>query len=250
MKWLICVFGISLAAQILTVEKERALGKGWAEEVRKRAAPLDLPEVSAYVERIGARLAGQVPGGDFRFEVVTADGKEPSGVPGGIVFVPAAFLVKAEDEAELAVMMAHAMGHLALRHGFANAQRAKDGQIPMFFMGGWMGTHADTEDGSSMTPMGFLGSVKQNELDADRYGAELAGKAGFDAGALARYLKRVQPAESGPMAPVPPKVERLAALAGVEGAGGVVSGSEFARVKEMVRVKLGLRERRAPSLVR
>ena len=244
MKWLICVFGISLTAQILNVEKERALGKAFADQIRKETKPMELAEVSTYVETIGTRLGAE------RFEVVvTQEPAEPIGLPGGTVFVPASFLLAAEDEAELAVMMAHAVGHVRLRHGFVNAQQARDGQIPLFFMGGWMGAHSNATDRRMFIPAALLGSVKQNELDADRFAVELAAKAGFDAGALARYVQRVQPADSGPMAPVPPKLERLSALAGVEGVGGVVSGSEFARVKEMVRVKLSL-ARKPPSLAR
>ena len=248
MKVLIWLLGLSLAGQILNLDKERALGAVWADDIRSKAQAFDLPEVVAYVERMGARLAALMPGSDFRFEVVVAEeGAEPVGLPGGIVFVPAAFLAGAEDEAEVAVMLAHAMGHVSLRHGFANAGRAKDGQVPLFVMGGWMGAHANARDRATFIPSGALGSSKQNELDADRFGVDLAGRAGYDRGALARYIQRVQPADSGPEAPVPPKRERLAALGGV--AGGVVGGSEFLRLREMVRVKLGWRERRVGVLV-
>jgi predicted Zn-dependent protease len=238
MKIFIWVFGLSLAAQILNLDKERALGAVWAEDIRSKSRPFDVPEVVAYVERMGARLAALMPGSDFRFEVVVADeAAEPIGLPGGFVFVPAAFLAAAEDEAEVAVMMAHAMGHVALRHGFVNAGRAKDGQVPLFVMGGWMGAHANARDRGTFIPLGALGSAKQNELDADRFGVDLAGKAGYDRAALARYIQRVQPADSGPEAPVPPKKQRLAALEGVAGNGGVVGDSEFLRVREMVRVR-------------
>jgi predicted Zn-dependent protease len=239
-----------LTAQIISLEKERALGAIWAEDIRSKAQPFDVPEAVAYVERIGARLAAAVPGGDFRFEIVVAEGTEPIGLPGGFVFVPAAFLTAAEDEAEVAVMMAHAMGHVSLRHGFVNPPRAGDAKIPLFFMGTWMGAHANAQDRQSSVAPVFWGAMRQNELDADRFGVDLAGKTGYDRAALARYVQRVQPAESSGVSPLPPKGERLAALAGVEGGSGVVNRREFLRVREIVRLKLQALERKEPSLQR
>ena len=249
MKRLIWVFGVSLMAQTVSLEKERALGAHMAAEIRKVSPPFPVPEVVAYVERMGARLAAFVPSGSFRFEVVGAGRAAPMGLPGGVVFVPATFLLMAEDEAEVAAMMAHAMGHVALRHGFVSLRATKEGAIPLLFMGGWMGSHASAEERTALIPAGFLGSVRSNELEADRFGAELAGKAGYDAAALARYVQRVQPEDWNEHVALPPKGERLGALAGVAGAGGEVSNSEFLRVREMVRVMLGVPAgRKAPSL--
>jgi len=205
MKRLIWVFGVSLMAQTVSLEKERALGAHMAAEIRKVSPPFPVPEVVAYVERMGARLAAFVPSGSFRFEVVGAGRAEPMGLPGGVVFVPATFLLMAEDEAEVAAMMAHAMGHVALRHGFVSLRATKEGAIPLLFMGGWMGSHASAEERTALIPAGFLGSVRSNELEADRFGAELAGKAGYDAAALARYVQRVQPEDWNEHVALPPK---------------------------------------------
>jgi predicted Zn-dependent protease len=246
-----CVFGISLFGQTLTLEKERALGSGLAAEIRRQARPFDIPVVSAYVARVGERLAASVPGGSFRFEVVVAEGTEPIGLPGGFVLVPASFLLAAEDEAEFAGMVAHAMGHVFLRHGFVKARQPKEGTIPLF-MGGWAGVHADTHHRNAWMPATFVDSLREYELEADRFGADLAGRAGYDPAALRNYIRRVQP-EASPsvrVSPLPAKAERLAALEQASDPAGEVGGSEFLRVREMVQVALQSPARKAPSLRR
>jgi predicted Zn-dependent protease len=248
MKRLICIFSFSLMAQTINLEKERALGAGLASEIRKEAKPLGDAQVSAYVERVGRKLSALAPGSDFRFEVVVSPGAEPIGLPGGFVLVPASFLLAAEDEAEFVGMLAHAMGHVSLRHGLRVVGQLQDGKIPLLFMGGWAGVHAATRDEQMLVPLGFLPAMRKYELEADRFAVELAGKAGYDPGALARYIRRVQPEDSGRWSPLPPKGERLAALADTL-AQGSVGGSEFQRMRELVQ-GAAAPVRKAPSLRR
>ncbi len=182
------------------------------------------------MERVGARL-----GAGFRVVVIAGDKGEPVGLPGLIVTVPAGFLLAVEDEAEFAGMLAHAMGHSALRHGFRDTPPS--GRIPLIYMGGWLGAHGDSQDGTPLYPIAMRARVAEYEREADRYGAEAAARAGFDGAGLARYLARRPVAQ-----------ERLAALTLAEG--GEVSSSEFLRVREIVRAALAAPVRTAPSLRR
>jgi len=246
MKCLICVFGISLFAQTIPLEKEKALGAGLVREIRKEAKPLGDAEVSAFVERVGRKLSALLPGSEFQFEVVVSPGAEPIGLPGGFVLVPASFLIAAEDEAEFVGMLAHAMGHVFLRHGFPvmrPPQSAIPSTIPLIFMGGWTGVHANTQQ-PMVLPMGLWETMRKYELEADRFGVDLARKAGYDPGALARYIRRVQKEDSSRPSPLPPKGERLAALEGMA-AQGTVDGSEFQRVRGLAGAA---KVRKAPSL--
>ena len=96
-------------------EKEAALGARLANEVRQRTTP-DSPELQAYVERLGEKLAPPSSGVTFRFTVVKdalgGATHEPLACPGGYIFVSASLLAEARDEAELAGMLAHAMAHI------------------------------------------------------------------------------------------------------------------------------------------
>ncbi len=240
MKFWLAILSLAVCGQSIPPEKERALGRAMADHVRRQSGSFVNPEVSAYVERVGARLAAAVPGVEFRFEVVGPGAQEPVGLPGGTVLVPASFFQLAEEEAEFAGMLAHAMGHVVLRHGMVNARPAAEGGIPLVFLGGWASVHADSRQTAALVPAGLLESYRRFELEADQYGAEVAARAGYDATALRGYLQRVQPEEPAAPArsPLPAKAERLAALRAGQ---GEVGGSEYLRIRDLV---TGTRARR------
>ena len=98
-------------------DKERALGKQLAADVLKRGRPVESAEQIEYLRRTGDRLASQLPGTVWTFQAVIADSAEPMPFPGGIILVPDAFFGAARNDDEFAAMLAHSMGHIALRHG-------------------------------------------------------------------------------------------------------------------------------------
>ncbi|MBI2689095.1 MAG: M48 family metalloprotease [Acidobacteria bacterium] len=227
MKRLFGLLAVVLSGQSLSVEKEEALGRGIAAEVRKSTRLLELPDVEAYVQRIGERLAALAQETEVAFEVVQMDAVEPIGLLGGTVFVPAAFFLLAENEGEFAGMLAHAMGHVVLRHGVMKPDSAS---IPPIFMGGWDGVHADPRGRESLIPMGFQKKIGGFEIEADEFGAALAEKAGFGSAGLRQYRERIRTA--GPVAR--------------ESTGS----DEYAVVRDAVRTALQRPVRKAPSLRR
>ena len=183
------------SANLYNVEKERALGRSLASEVRQQSRPFDNPAVDAYVKRIGGELVAHLPENPltYTFEVISTDeATEPIPLPGGYVFIPARFLLAAQDEAEFAGMLAHSIGHIALRHGTRPATRGEVmnvAHIPLVFAGGWMGGgHADSRRPLIGVPIGFLEFQRTRELEADAFGLELAARAGYDPAALRRYI--------------------------------------------------------------
>src|SRR5206468_770429 len=82
---------------------------------------LDNPEVQAYVEGIGRNLAAHLPDTSLTFTfAVLSDNHggpthEPISLPGGYIFVSSSLILAAQDEAEFAGMLAHAMIHVAAR---------------------------------------------------------------------------------------------------------------------------------------
>jgi predicted Zn-dependent protease len=98
-------------------EKEAALGVGLAEDARRQTTKLDNPEVQAYVERVGRRLAAHLPDTSLTFTIaVITDDRggpthEPIAIPGGYLFVPTSLILAAQNEAEFAGMLSHAMIH-------------------------------------------------------------------------------------------------------------------------------------------
>ncbi len=211
----------TLSAQTLPVEKEKALGAQLAAEYRRQTRMLDAPLVNAYLDDLGQSLAAHAPATGFTYKFELADDDQPwiheaAALPGGPVFVPTSLILSAADEDELAGMLAHAVAHIATRQEtrqMTRGQIANRNTAPLIMMGGWSG-YAPRQQNNAV-PMGFLPSLRKNELESDQLAVRILCSAGYDPQALARYIERVQPADPplpNVMAPCPDKDKRLAAL--------------------------------------
>jgi predicted Zn-dependent protease len=195
-----------LAAQDLTLDKQAAIGKQLADEVRRHTAPLQSQEVQNYVMHLGARITGQLrdPAFSFTFSVVSTEEDnalhEPLALPGGYIFVPSNLLLAADDEAEFAGMLAQAVARapLALKNHARTA-----GTMPFMFVEGFAG--------DSVFPTGAFDQRREMELQADTSAILSMSRAGFDPAALLRYIERVQPPDR-PRSPFPARADRIAAL--------------------------------------
>jgi predicted Zn-dependent protease len=164
--------------------KERALGDALAAEIRKDSRQIGDAQIDALVQRTGRRLAVQSPEFEFRFEVVdTPEATDPIGLPGGAILVPVASLLKADDEAAFARMLAHAMGHVALRHGFSPPASAEAPQI-------YMDVHPDSR--TPALPRAWAERVPRYEAEADRYADALLERAAYDPAAGPAAYRFVQ----------------------------------------------------------
>lgn len=142
---------IATGANLYSREKESALGASLAQQIQQRATPLNNRAALAYVQRLGAKLAAQLPEPRFNYTfAVTASDEsntlhEPLSFPGGYIFVPSSLLLAAQDESEFAGMLAHAMAHVAARHTTRLATRGATAQlatIPLINNGGVAGLGA------------------------------------------------------------------------------------------------------------
>jgi predicted Zn-dependent protease len=261
MKVLVGLMALPLLAQqgvnFFSLEKERAIGDALAADVRRQSRPLDNSEVDAYVKRVGRQLVAQLPEQPFTYNfevIITAEATEPVSIPGGYILVPASFLLSTKEEAEFVSMLAHSIGHVALRHGTRSATRGQlvnASSIPLIFMGGWGGAHAPSA-GRALMPMGYLRFQREFELEADRLGVELASRAGYDARALRTYVERTQSDEANPAAsPLPSREQRLGKLDELLAATTAAppsSNDDFRRAQEATREALRQPVRRPPTL--
>ena len=187
MKLVLSLVAVQVFAQqdvnFYSTEKEKALGRQCAGEVRKHSQPLADPGITAFVNRIGEELVGQLKTRRFDCTFATiqsAEWTEPLALPGGYIFVPVRAFIAAQSEAEFAALLAHAIGHVELRHGTRMATRGQVenmSSIPLIFIGGWTGVHSQT-GANVLVPAGFQKMQREYELEADRFGVELAARAG------------------------------------------------------------------------
>ncbi len=156
-------------------------------------------------------------------------------------------------------MLAHAMEHIAQRHGTRQATQGvirKDASIPLFFLGGWVGGCSDP----LMIPLNFMELQRTAELEADFLAVQAVARAGFDPTALVRYIQRVQVRPGGPEStlpsPLPDLDQRLAKMSSaIEKLPPVnhaaTTSSEFmAAQQEVRRLAPPVRSRTPPSLMR
>jgi hypothetical protein len=128
-----------------SLEREIALGKQLAQEVERSSKLIDDPVVTEYVNRVGQNLVrnsdAKVP---FTIKVIDSDEVNAFALPGGFFYVNSGLILRAEEESELAGVMAHEISHVCARHGTKNATKGEAMQlamIPLMLLGpgGWAG---------------------------------------------------------------------------------------------------------------
>src|ERR671936_87919 len=126
-----------------SLEKEIRMGKEYAMQIEQSVRLVQDPVVNEYVNRIGQNLVrnsdAKVP---FTIKVIDSDEINAFALPGGFFYVNSGLILAADDEAELAGVMAHEIAHVAARHGTEQASKAElvnFASIPLIFIGGPIG---------------------------------------------------------------------------------------------------------------
>lgn len=181
-----------------SLEKEIALGKQLATDVERQAKVVNDPVISEYVNRVGQNLVrnsdAKVP---FTIKVLDSEEVNAFALPGGFFFVNSGLILKADNEAELAGVMAHEIAHVAARHGTRQATRgqiANLASIPLIFLGGW-GGYAIRQGAGILIPMGFLKFSRGFETEADYLGLQYLYKTGYDPTAFVDFFEKIETLE-------------------------------------------------------
>jgi beta-barrel assembly-enhancing protease len=181
-----------------SLEKQVALGKQISHEVESRSKMINDPQISEYVNRVGQNIVrnsdSHVP---FTIRVIESDDVNAFALPGGFFYVNSGLILAADDEAELAGVMAHEIGHVAACHAARESSRANWMQIasiPMIFVGGsaGYGAYAGTE---LAVPLTFLHFSREFEEQADYLGVQYMYKAGYDPQEFISFFEKVQALE-------------------------------------------------------
>ena len=195
-----------------SVADDVKLGREAAAEVRKEMPMLTDDRVDDYIERIGERLARNVPAefqhNEFRytFDVVNLAEINAFALPGGPMFAHRGMIEKAGSEAEIAGVLAHEISHVALRHGTAQASKAGKYQLGQMgaavlgaILGGRTGEYVSA-GGQFLAGSLFLRYSREYEKQADILGAQIMARSGYDPRAMATMFQRIEK-ESGGRAP-------------------------------------------------
>ncbi len=181
------------------------LGKRAELDAEKQLPLCNAPKVDAYLTQLGMRLVAKLPTGGvqypFEFHCVNDKAINAFALPGGYVFINRGAIEVADDEAQLAGVMAHELSHVALRHGTNQATKAQATQgflgIAGGIFGGSMGGALLTQLGSFAAGGILLRYSRSAESQADIMGTQVLYDAGYDPRALAQFFEKLEAQSKG-----------------------------------------------------
>ena len=180
-----------------SLEKEIGLGKQLAQEVERSSKLVDDPVVTEYVNRVGQNLVrnsdAKVP---FTIKVIDSDEINAFALPGGFFYVNSGLILRAQEESELAGVMAHEIAHVAARHGTKQATKGDLVQLAsipamIFIPYSWAG-YAAYQGMNFLIPMTFLKFSRDAEREADFLGLQYMYKSGYDPNSYVTFFERIQ----------------------------------------------------------
>jgi predicted Zn-dependent protease len=160
---------------------DRKVGDDAALAVRGQLGLIEDPELVAYVDEVGQRLARHAPRRRFsyKFQIVDQEAPNAFALPGGFIFVSRGLLTLANSEDELANVLGHEIVHVAARHAAARQEIGRSLPLRLnWFQGSYLASYS-----------------RDQEREADRMGQGLSAVAGYDPAGLVAFLRELEHTE-------------------------------------------------------
>ena len=189
---------------IFSPQQDVQIGNEVSQDAERQLPMLNDRRVDSYLNTVGQRLATKAPGEryPYRFKAVNDSSINAFALPGGFLYVNRGTIEAADNEAQLAGVMGHEVGHVALRHGTNQASKAYAYQVPLSILGGVVGSNSI---GGILAQIGAgfaLNSVllkysRDAERQADLIGAQILYDNGYDPRAMAQFFEKLQDGKGG-----------------------------------------------------
>ncbi|MCR6630528.1 MAG: M48 family metalloprotease [Magnetospirillum sp.] len=180
---------------LLSEEDERSLGQQTHPEILKEfGGAYDDPALSAYVAGLGQRLVrvSETPAADFRFTVLNSPIVNAMALPGGYIYVTRGLLALVSNEAEIAGVLGHEIGHVLARHTAERVSRAQAGGLLAAVLGAVVGVPG-VADVAQMGAAAYLQSFSRDqESEADHLGLRYMVRAGWHPQAMVTMLEKLR----------------------------------------------------------
>jgi hypothetical protein len=182
-----------------STDYEIKMGKQYAMEIEKSTKFITDPVVLEYVNRVGQNIVKnsdcKVP---FTIKIIDSDVINAMALPGGFFYVNSGLILNADEEAELAGVMAHETAHVCAHHAVREMTRlnyVQIGMVPVMIMvGGWTG-YGIYEGAQLAIPITFLKFSREFEAQADYLGVQYMYRAGYDPQAFISFFEKIQALE-------------------------------------------------------
>ncbi|MBK9170810.1 MAG: M48 family metalloprotease [Bryobacterales bacterium] len=184
---------------MFSAEQDVELGKQAAAEVAQQVPMLNDSRVDNYINKLGQRLAANAPGAKFpyHFQTVNDRGINAFALPGGNIYINRGVIEAADNESQLAGVMAHEISHVALRHGTNQASKASAAQMPLAILGGILGSGSTAaalaQLGAGFTVNSILLKYSRDaESQADLMGTQILYDSGLNPRGMGDFFGKLQ----------------------------------------------------------
>ena len=186
---------------LFTPEQDIQIGQQASARIGRQVPLLNDPRVDDYLDALGKRLASYAPGYKFpyQYRCVNDENINAFALPGGFIYINRGVIEAADDEAQLAGVMAHETSHVALRHGTNQVSKAEAWRIPLGLLGaagGLGGLIGQVGAGFTLNSI-ILKYSRDDETQADVLGTQILYDSGYDPRALAQFFEKIEAESKG-----------------------------------------------------
>jgi predicted Zn-dependent protease len=189
------------AIQLVSVSDEIAIGKQAQAEIKRQTPELTDSTVTSYVARVGRQLAAHARGATYPYSFSVANYREINAfaLPGGPVWVNRGAIAAAANESQLAAVLAHEVAHVAQRHSAKQLSNALVTNLGLNLLGALLGNSGGANAANIaaryVASGAFLKFSRDDERDADRVGAQIMARAGWDPRGMIELMQTIREQE-------------------------------------------------------
>ncbi|MEX0810374.1 MAG: M48 family metalloprotease [Dongiaceae bacterium] len=171
--------------------QERSIGQEYHPQILQEfSGAYDDPALQAYVNEIGQRLAktSERPNLNYTFTVLDSPVVNAFAVPGGYIYITRGLMALADNEAEVAGVIAHEIGHITARHSNARYCQSMVAQLGAIGLGVLTGSSAVAEAANMGAAVYLQSYSREQEFESDLLGVRYLSRAGYDPQAMSTFL--------------------------------------------------------------
>ena len=189
---------------LFSANQDVEIGRKVSKDAERKLKIVHNGQVTKYIGGLGRKLASRAPGEHYPYQIKVVDDRAINAfaLPGGFVYINRGIFESADNEAQLAGVIAHEIAHVALRHGTNQMTKAYAAQAPLSILGGVLGSDSL---GSVLAQLGasfaansvLLKFSRDAEREADVMGAQILYDSSYDPRAMVHFFEKLQTQNGG-----------------------------------------------------